>query len=68
MIDSLQMGGIEHQFAAIASALRRGLFRINLGLQRSGPFLQPLQDIVEYKLGSGFLSPRVNNTAESMIL
>jgi L-malate glycosyltransferase len=52
MTDSLETGGSERQFAALAKSLNRELFRVQLGcLQRKGPFLQNLGEVTEFPLG-----------------
>jgi L-malate glycosyltransferase len=52
MTDSLETGGSERQFAALARSLNRELFRVQLGcLQRKGPFLESLGEVTEFPLG-----------------
>jgi glycosyltransferase involved in cell wall biosynthesis len=52
MTDSLQTGGSERQFAALAGSLNRENFSVHLGcLQRKGPFLESLGDVAEFPLG-----------------
>ena len=59
MIDSLRTGGSERQFALLAGACRRGPFDLYLGcIQRSGKFLEELEEIGEYAVGGSFLTLR----------
>jgi glycosyltransferase involved in cell wall biosynthesis len=52
MTDSLETGGSERQFSALARSLDREMFRVHLGcLRRKGPFLDSLGDITEFNLG-----------------
>lgn len=52
MIDSLETGGSERQFSALARSLNRRIFRVHLGcIQRKGPFLEGLGDVTEFPLG-----------------
>ena len=52
MTDSLETGGSERQFAALAGSLNRENFSVHLGcLQRKGPFLESLGDVTEFPLG-----------------
>src|SRR5580704_15446318 len=52
MTDSLETGGSERQFAALAGALNRDSFSVHLGcLQRKGRFLDSLGDVIEFPLG-----------------
>jgi glycosyltransferase involved in cell wall biosynthesis len=52
MIDSLQTGGSERQFAAIATSLNPALFRVHLGcIQQRGPFLDGLGEVPQFRLG-----------------
>jgi glycosyltransferase involved in cell wall biosynthesis len=52
MINSLETGGSERQFAALASALDRNKFRPYLGcIQQRGAFLGELGEIPEFRLG-----------------
>ncbi len=52
MTDSLETGGSERQFAALARSLNREMFRVHLGcLQRRGPFLGNLGDVTEFPVG-----------------
>ena len=52
MTDSLETGGSERQFSALARSLDRGTFRVHLGcIQRKGPFLEGLGDVAEYPAG-----------------
>ncbi len=46
MIDSLQTGGTERQFAEIARSLRKNALQVHLGcLQKKGPFLEGLGEL-----------------------
>jgi L-malate glycosyltransferase len=57
MTDSLQVGGTERQFVALARELDQDRFQLRLGcLQRKGPFLQGVGDIQEFGLGGSFFS------------
>lgn len=52
MINSLETGGSERQFAAIAKSLNRASFHVNLGcVQQRGPFLEGLGDVPQFRLG-----------------
>jgi glycosyltransferase involved in cell wall biosynthesis len=52
MTDSLQTGGSERQFSVLARSLNRETFRVHLGcIQRTGPFLDGLGDVTEFRLG-----------------
>jgi L-malate glycosyltransferase len=52
MTDSLETGGSERQFAALAKSLDRQMFRVQLGcIQRKGPFLEGLGDVTEFPVG-----------------
>jgi L-malate glycosyltransferase len=52
MINSLETGGSERQFAAIAKSLNRSSFHVNLGcIQQRGPFLDGLGDVPQFPLG-----------------
>ena len=52
MINSLETGGSERQFAALASALDRNKFRPYLGcIQQRGAFLGELGEIPQFRLG-----------------
>ncbi len=58
MTDSLETGGSERQFAALAGSLNKELFRVHLGcLQRRGPFLETLGDVTEFQLGGSLYGP-----------
>jgi len=58
MTDSLETGGSERQFSALAKSLDRELFRVHLGcLQRRGPFLGSLGDVIEFQLGGSLYGP-----------
>jgi len=52
MSNSLETGGSERQFAALARSLDRGRFEVHLGcIMREGPFLAGLDDVAEFGLG-----------------
>jgi L-malate glycosyltransferase len=52
MIDSLQTGGTERQFAELAHSLRADNFPLHLGcLQKTGPFLDGLGELHQVELG-----------------
>lgn len=52
MINSLETGGSERQFAAIARSLNPASFRVHLGcVQQRGPFLDGLGDVPQFRLG-----------------
>ena len=52
MTDSLETGGSERQFSALARSLDREMFRVHLGcIQRKGPFLESLGDMTEFPVG-----------------
>jgi L-malate glycosyltransferase len=52
MINSLETGGTERQFAAIAKSLDPASFRLHLGcVQQRGPFLDGLGDVPQFRLG-----------------
>src|SRR5436309_927148 len=52
MINSLETGGSERQFAALASALDGSKFRPYLGcIQQQGAFLEELGEIPQFRLG-----------------
>jgi glycosyltransferase involved in cell wall biosynthesis len=57
MIDSLQTGGSERQFSALAKSVNRERFRLHLGcIQRKGAFLEGLGDIAEFPVGGSLYS------------
>lgn len=57
MIDDLQTGGSERQFAALARALCRDSFRVGLGcMRRKGAFLEGMDDIAEFDVGGSFFT------------
>ena len=59
MINSLETGGSERQFAALASALDRNKCRPYLGcIQQRGAFLGELGEIPQFRLGEGAVAPR----------
>ena len=52
MANTLERGGTERQFVALAQALNRARFQLKLGcIQRKGAFLQELGEIEEFRLG-----------------
>lgn len=52
MSNSLETGGSERQFAALAESVDRGRFEVSLGcIMRRGPFLAGLGEIAEFGLG-----------------
>jgi glycosyltransferase involved in cell wall biosynthesis len=59
MTDSLETGGSERQFAALAASLDPVRFRSQLGcLQKRGSFLEGLGDIAEFPLGGNLYGVR----------
>jgi glycosyltransferase involved in cell wall biosynthesis len=59
MTDSLETGGSERQFSALARSLDRGQFRVHLGcIQRKGPFLEGLGDVSDFPLGGSLYGAR----------
>jgi glycosyltransferase involved in cell wall biosynthesis len=57
MVNDLQTGGTERQFAALARALRPESFQVMLGcIHRAGAFLDGLGDIAEFHLGGSFFT------------
>jgi glycosyltransferase involved in cell wall biosynthesis len=63
MTDSLQVGGSERQFAALARALDPAAFRINLGcIRRSGDLGAGLGEIPEFRLGGSLYGPKSLST------
>jgi glycosyltransferase involved in cell wall biosynthesis len=52
MIDSLQTGGSERQFAALAASFDHSRFNVRVGcLQKKGGFLEGLGEVSEFPLG-----------------
>ena len=52
MINSLETGGSERQFSAVAKSLNPASFRVHLGcVQQRGPFLDGLGDVPQFRLG-----------------
>ena len=52
MSNSLETGGSERQFAALAHSLDCSRWNVELGcIQREGPFLEGLNDVHEFRLG-----------------
>lgn len=63
MTDSLQTGGSERQFVAVAQSLNRDVFDIELGcLQRKGAFLEGLGEISEFTSGGSLYKVRALRT------
>jgi glycosyltransferase involved in cell wall biosynthesis len=59
MIDSLETGGTERQFAELARSLRADHSPVHLGcLQKKGPFLEGLGDIQQFDLGGSLYRPQ----------
>ena len=59
MTNTLETGGSERQFTALARALRPQSFRVRLGcLGRKGAFLKGIEDIAEFDLGGSFFNFR----------
>lgn len=57
MIDSLQTGGTERQFAEIARSLGKDSFQVHLGcLQKTGPFLEGLGELYLSEPGGSLYS------------
>jgi L-malate glycosyltransferase len=57
MIDSLQTGGTERQFAEVARSLGKDAFKVHLGcLQKKGPFLEGVGEIDLYESGGNLYS------------
>ena len=53
MMDTLETGGSERQFAALARSLDTKSFRVQVGcIQKRGPFLEGLGDVQEFPLGN----------------
>src|SRR5215471_313114 len=52
MTDTLQTGGTERQFVALANSLDRERFQVSLGCVKSvGPFLSDIPGLVEFSPG-----------------
>ncbi|HLV87844.1 MAG TPA: glycosyltransferase [Candidatus Sulfotelmatobacter sp.] len=59
MTDSFDTGGSERQFAALARALDRNLFRVNIGcITKRGSFLEGFGGVSEFPLGGNLYGPR----------
>jgi glycosyltransferase involved in cell wall biosynthesis len=59
MIDKLETGGSERQFALLARSLQSELSEVRLGcLRRTGAFLEGLGEVVEFNLGGSFFTLR----------
>lgn len=53
MMDTLETGGSERQFAALARSLDPKSFRVQVGcIQKRGPFLEGLGEVREFPLGN----------------
>ena len=63
MIDSLQTGGSERQFAALAQSIDPSRFTVQTGcLQKKGPFLDLVPGIKEFSLGGSLYGPTAFKT------
>jgi L-malate glycosyltransferase len=59
MSNSLETGGSERQFSALARSLDRSQFNVHLGcIMRQGPFLAGLGDVPEFPLGNSLYGPQ----------
>jgi len=59
MIDSLETGGSERQFAELARSLDPGAFDVHLGcLQKGGPFAENLGEMQQFPLGGSLYGLR----------
>ncbi len=59
MIDSLETGGSERQFAELARSLDPGAFDVHLGcLQKGGPFAEDLGEMQHFPLGGSLYGLR----------
>lgn len=68
MSDSLEVGGSERQFAALARSINRDVFEVELGcLQRRGPFLEGLGEIAEFPLGGSFFNLRALHARRQLV-
>jgi L-malate glycosyltransferase len=67
MMDSLQTGGSERQFAALAQAIDRTAFRLHLGcIQKRGDFAGGLEELKEFPLGGSLYGTRSVGTRLSL--
>lgn len=63
MINSLETGGSERQFIALAQALDRSAFQIDLGcLQKRGALLESVGEIQEFSLGGSLYGVKSQST------
>jgi glycosyltransferase involved in cell wall biosynthesis len=63
MIDSLETGGSERQFAELARSLAPAAFNVHLGcLQQGGPFAQDLGEMQHFPLGGSLYGLRSMRT------
>jgi L-malate glycosyltransferase len=63
MIDSLQTGGSERQFAALSRSIDVKSFRLNLGcIQAKGAFLDELENVETFPLGGSVYGPKAGRT------
>src|SRR5713101_4282105 len=68
MIDKLQTGGTERQFAALARALRSELFQVRLGcMHRKGAFLEGLGEIAEFDVGGSFFTLQAQRAFTALV-
>ena len=59
MIDKLETGGSERQFALLARSLKAESLEVDLGcLRRTGAFLEGLGEVAEFGLGGSFFTLR----------
>lgn len=59
MINTLEIGGSERQFVALANAIHPARFQLHLGcLRRYGPLLERIGDITEFPMGGSFFTRR----------
>ena len=63
MIDSLQTGGSEGQFAALSRSIDEKSFRLHLGcIQAKGSFLEGLQNVETFPLGGSLYGRQAGRT------
>ncbi len=59
MTDSFNTGGSERQFVTLAKSLSRSAFRTQIGcIQKKGPFLEGLVNVLQFPLGKSLYGPR----------
>ncbi|HEX8811899.1 MAG TPA: glycosyltransferase, partial [Terracidiphilus sp.] len=59
MSNSLETGGSERQFSALARSLDRASFRVHLGcINHEGPFLEGLGDVPAFPVGGSMYGPQ----------